>query len=112
MVLAGSRGTWRPPSIVSHQSSVISRDAFDMSQKRPTAFVTGASQGLGAEIAVALAQDGCDVAVTSRQVERLSGTLGRIERAGARGVPIELDVRSHPGMERAMAEAVSALGRV
>jgi NAD(P)-dependent dehydrogenase (short-subunit alcohol dehydrogenase family) len=83
-----------------------------MSEKRRTALVTGASQGLGAEIAVALARDGCDVAVTSRRVERLSGTLGRIEQAGARGVPVELDVRSQPGMERAMAEAVGALGRV
>jgi NAD(P)-dependent dehydrogenase (short-subunit alcohol dehydrogenase family) len=83
-----------------------------MSQKRRTAFVTGASQGLGAEIAVALARDGCDVAVTSRRVERLSDTLGRIEQAGARAVPVELDVRSQAGMERAMAEAVAAFGRV
>lgn len=83
-----------------------------MSGERPIALVTGASQGLGAEIAVALARGGCDVAVTSRRVERLSGTLGRVEKEGARAVPVELDVRSQAGMERAMAEAVSALGGV
>ena len=76
------------------------------------AFVTGASQGLGAEIAVALARDGCDVAVSSRRVEKLSDTLGRIEAAGARGAPVELDVRSQSAMERAVAEVVSAFGRV
>jgi NAD(P)-dependent dehydrogenase (short-subunit alcohol dehydrogenase family) len=83
-----------------------------MTEKRRTAFVTGASQGLGAEIAVALARDGCDVAVTSRHVERLSDTLERIEQAGVRGVPVELDVRSQAGTERAMAQAIAALGGV
>ena len=78
--------------------------------ERRTAFVTGASQGLGAEIAVALARDGCDVAVSSRRVERLSDTLGRIEQAGAHGVPVELDVRSQSSMERAMGEVVGAFG--
>ena len=79
---------------------------------RRTAFVTGASQGLGAEIAVALARDGCDVAVSSRRVEGLSETLGRIEAAGASGVPVELDVRSQSSMERAMAEVAGAFGHV
>ena len=81
------------------------------SDGKRVAFVTGASQGLGAEIAVALARDGCDVAVSSRRVERLSDTLGRIEAAGARGVPVQLDVRSQPDMERAMSEVVGAFGR-
>ena len=77
---------------------------------RRAAFVTGASQGLGAEIAVELARSGCDVAVSSRRVERLSDTLGRIEQAGGRAVPVELDVRSAQSMSRAMAEATGALG--
>lgn len=80
-------------------------------ENRRVAFVTGASQGLGAEIAVALARDGCDVAISSRRVERLSDTLGRIEAAGARGVPVELDVRAQSSMERAMAEVASAFGQ-
>lgn len=79
---------------------------------RPVALVTGASQGLGAQIAVALARDGCDVAVSSRRVEKLSDTLARIQSAGARAVPVQLDVRSQQGMERAMAEVIGAFGRV
>lgn len=79
---------------------------------RPVALVTGASQGLGAEIAVALARDGHDVAVTSRRVEKLSDTLGRIEAAGTRGVPVGLDLRSQSSVERALAEAVAAFGGV
>lgn len=83
-----------------------------MASERRTAFVTGASQGLGAEIAVALARGGCDVAVSSRRVERLSDTLGRIQEAGGRAVPVELDVRSQQSMERAMAEVAGAFGTV
>ena len=78
---------------------------------RRVALVTGASQGLGAEIAVALARDGCDVAVTSRRVEKLSDTLSRIEAAGARGVPVALDVRSEESLAQAMAGVVGAFGR-
>ena len=80
--------------------------------ERRKVLVTGASQGLGAEIAVALARDGCDVAVSSRRIERLSDTLARIAAAGGRAVPVELDVRQPASMERAMAEAVAALGGV
>ena len=83
----------------------------DVAERR-TALVTGASQGLGAEIAVALARDGCDVAVTSRRVEKLADTLDRIGQAGSRGVPVELDLRSQASIERALAQAVSAFGHV
>ena len=74
--------------------------------------MTGASQGLGAEIAIALARDGCDVAVSSRRVEKLADTLEKISAAGARAVPVELDLRSQASIERAMAQAVSAFGQV
>jgi len=80
--------------------------------ERRTALVTGGSYGLGAATAVALAQDGFDVAVTELRVEELSDTLEKITAAGGRGVPVELDLRSMGGIENAMADAVSALGRV
>lgn len=82
-----------------------------MTQKR-TALVTGASYGLGQATAVALAKDGYDVAVTELRVEELSDTLDRIAAAGGKGVPVQLDLRQMPSVEKAMADAVSALGRV
>jgi NAD(P)-dependent dehydrogenase (short-subunit alcohol dehydrogenase family) len=82
-----------------------------VTQKR-TALVTGASYGLGQATAVALAKDGYDVAVTELRVEELSDTLDRIAAAGGRGVPVQLDLRQMPSVEKAMADAVSALGRV
>jgi 2-deoxy-D-gluconate 3-dehydrogenase len=79
---------------------------------RRTVFVTGASQGIGAEIAVALARDGFDVAVSSTRIEKLSEVAGRIAAAGGRAVPVQLDVRSQESIRQALTQAVDGLGRV
>lgn len=77
-----------------------------------TAFVTGASQGIGAAIALALARDGFDVAVSSRDTGKLADLVTQLAAAGARAVPVALDVCSPGGIERAMAEIVAAFGRL
>src|SRR4030095_7230477 len=53
-----------------------------------TAFVTGASYGIGAASALALARDGCDVAVSDLRSDDLADTVKAITTAGARGVPL------------------------
>jgi NAD(P)-dependent dehydrogenase (short-subunit alcohol dehydrogenase family) len=58
------------------------------------ALVTGASYGLGAATALALARDGCDVAVTELRVADLADTVARIEAAGRRALPLPLDLRT------------------
>ena len=79
---------------------------------RRTAFVTGASQGIGAAIALALARDGFDVAVSSTRPEKLTEVASGIGAAGARAVPVALDVRAPESIERAMAKVISACGRL
>jgi NAD(P)-dependent dehydrogenase (short-subunit alcohol dehydrogenase family) len=79
---------------------------------RRTALVTGASQGIGAAVAVALARAGHDVAVTSTRPDRLDGVMAAIRAAGARAARVALDLRAQPSIERAMAGAIAALGRV
>ena len=44
--------------------------------------VTGASKGIGAEIAVLLAEAGADVAIVGRERAGLAQTTGRIAAAG------------------------------
>jgi len=83
-----------------------------MSTRRPTALVTGASQGIGAAIAVRLAERGYDVAVCSTDPGKLSNVIDRIKSAGARAVPVALDVRSRPAIAKAMADAIKALGKL
>ena len=83
-----------------------------MPEERRTAFVTGASQGIGAAVAAALARDGFDVAVSSTHPDRLAEVVSKIEAAGARAVPVALDVREPERIERAMAEILGTCGRL
>jgi NAD(P)-dependent dehydrogenase (short-subunit alcohol dehydrogenase family) len=59
---------------------------------RRTAVVTGASSGLGAEIAVALGELGWRVAIGARRDDRLADTAGRVEAAGGEAFAHPLDV--------------------
>ena len=68
---------------------------FDLTGK--TAFLTGASRGLGKGFALTLARAGCDLAITARSVEDLAETVAAIEALGLdnKVLPLALDVRDH-----------------
>src|SRR4051812_33563866 len=71
------------------------------------AIVTGASSGLGAVFARALAEAGADVALGARREERLAGTREAVEKAGRRAITVRTDV-SRPEDCRALVEATMA----
>jgi NAD(P)-dependent dehydrogenase (short-subunit alcohol dehydrogenase family) len=74
------------------------------------ALVTGASTGIGREIALTLARDGYDVALTSRDTGRLADVIADPDFTGVTAVPIELELTSLHGIERAIDTAAEALG--
>jgi NAD(P)-dependent dehydrogenase (short-subunit alcohol dehydrogenase family) len=82
-----------------------------MSSRR-TAFVTGASQGIGATTAEFLARAGYDVAVSSTQPAKLESLLAKLKAAGVRALPVALDVRSQQSIEQAMAAVIAAFGHL
>lgn len=82
------------------------------SARRPAAFVTGASYGIGAAIAAGLAEDGYDVAVTDLRRDDLAATVAAIEKAGGRALPLALDLREQRQVEEAFAAAVEGFGGV
>ncbi len=76
------------------------------------ALVTGASSGLGAQFARALADNGAAVALVARRVQRLKDLQAAIEGKGGRAVAIEADVTDRAAMVRAFDEAEKAFGTV
>jgi NAD(P)-dependent dehydrogenase (short-subunit alcohol dehydrogenase family) len=79
---------------------------------RPVALVTGASYGVGAAVAEALAHAGMDLALTATRPENLDAVRTSLKPAGVRNVAIALDLRSQDSIERAAAEATTALGPI
>ena len=77
-----------------------------------TAFVSGASTGVGYGIACALAQAGYDLAVTSRDAARLDALMKEPVMKGRKVVPVKLDVRVDGDIAKALAAAAGALGGI
>lgn len=76
------------------------------------AFVSGASRGLGEHFAEVLAKAGCDLVVTSRDLESLRLVQDRIEGLGRQCLALELDVREHDSIEKATEKAVDYFEKV
>jgi len=85
-------------------------DRFGVSGK--VAIVTGASRGIGASVAMALAEAGADVVVSARNPDVLDTLAGKITAdTGRRAVPVAADLNdlaTLPGL----IEAATSLGRL
>lgn len=79
---------------------------------RKVALVTGASFGIGAASALALARDGFDIAMSATRIANLDGTAATLKETGCRVALTELDLCSQQSIENAFASVVTNLGRV
>jgi len=79
---------------------------------RKVAFVTGASFGIGNAIALALARDGFDVAVSATKTENVANTRAQLESVGVRAFALALDVRVVESVNDAFASVIGELGAI
>ena len=90
-----------------------------MSLKNKTAFITGASRGIGKAIALKLAKEGANIVVAAKSVEenpKLGGTIfsaaKEIEDAGGKALAVQCDIRFEDQIQAAIDKAVAQFGGI
>ena len=76
------------------------------------ALITGASSGIGAATARALAAEGAAVVLVARRADRLAQVADEIRRAGGRAHPVEADVTSDEDVDRAIDATLTVFGQL
>lgn len=90
-----------------------------MSLSGKTLFITGASRGIGREIALKAAADGANIVIAAKSAEphpKLEGTIfsvaAEVEAAGGKALALQLDVRDEQAVATAMACAAEHFGGI
>jgi NAD(P)-dependent dehydrogenase (short-subunit alcohol dehydrogenase family) len=86
-----------------------------MGDRRPwlagrLAVVTGASRGIGAATAAAVAAAGAHVVLAARDQQALDAVAGRIKDAGGQATPVPTDVSDEAAVER-LFSVIAGIGR-
>src|ERR1700758_628908 len=76
------------------------------------AVVTGASQGIGRDTALTLAQAGAKVALAARNEEKLAALVAEIEAAGAAALAVKMDVADANQVKAGFKQVVERFGRL
>ncbi|HUY81364.1 MAG TPA: SDR family oxidoreductase [Acidobacteriaceae bacterium] len=78
-----------------------------------TALVTGAAKRIGRAIALALAEEGANVAITYRDSgEQAAATVGEMEALGVRALAVRADLRKPDSVREAVSKAAAELGSI
>jgi 3-oxoacyl-[acyl-carrier protein] reductase len=90
----------------------MSLESLKVDLSGQTAVVTGASQGLGKAIAMALAASGAKVACVARNAEKLADTVALIKAAGGDAEAMSCDVSNRESVEKVIDAVADGWGRL
>ena len=85
---------------------------MDLKLQNQVGIVTGAGQGIGEAIALALANEGVDVAVAGLHIDTVSETARKIEKLGRKALPVKVDVSSAQEVEQMVDSVISKFGKI
>ena len=84
-----------------------------------TAFITGATRGIGKAIALRLAADGANIIIAAKSVEenpKLGGTIfsaaAEIEATGGKALAVQCDIRFEEQIQNAVLKAIEKFGGI
>lgn len=80
--------------------------------KNKVAIVTGARQGIGYGIVLALAKDGCNVVVSDINEEGCKDVVKKIESLGSKALAIKCDVSKKAEVDNLITKAVDTFGKL
>ncbi len=90
-----------------------------MTFQNKTAFITGASRGIGKAIALKLAREGANIVIAAKSVEenpKLGGTIfsaaAEVEAAGGKALPVQCDIREEDQVQNAVNQAIEKFGGI
>jgi NAD(P)-dependent dehydrogenase (short-subunit alcohol dehydrogenase family) len=90
----------------------MNRDFSSFGLENQTAIVTGASQGIGRTLAIALAQAGADVALVSRTRSDLEAVAREIEAAGRQALVMPADIQDVSQIRKRVDEIHAVFGKI
>lgn len=74
--------------------------------------VTGASRGIGRQIALAFAREGAGLVLAARSADRLGGVQKEVRDLGAEAIAVPTDITSHAAVQRLVESAVQHFGGI